>query len=236
MALPEVTEAPKSAAAGGAGVGTHKASGLVGATLGAFLGGPVGSALGGYAGQAIADYVSPQARALREQSRKDVAALQQGKLGLSETEKRSMLAGTQRALQAQTAGVEANLRRQAAAIGGFGRSGAQTNALRGIAAAQGEQLAKTASDIDRLSQQTAENRFATIMGRLQGKRAEQLQTGVGLAQQLAQTPASVGTYANYAAAGRKRALEGGLPSTMGAASTIAEEERRKAEQQMRGGQ
>jgi len=205
-------------------------------TLGAFAGGPVGSAIGGLAGQYLTDRFSPEAKAYREQLKKDTDALRRGKLGLSESEKRTMLAGTQRALQAQTAGVEANLRRQAAAMGGFGRSGAQTNALRGIAAAQGEQLAKTASDIDRLSQQTAENRFATIMRRLSDQRSEAQKFGAAAGQTAAQTPASVGTYANYVAAGRKAALEKGLPSAMGAASTIAEEERRKAEQQMRGGQ
>jgi len=102
--------------------------------------------------------------------------MRQGKLGLSEAEKRGMLAGTQRALQAQTMGAEANLRRQAAAMGGFGRSGAQTNALRGIAATQGEQLAKAAGATDALSQDVAQRRFQDVMGRLSRQRDEARQT------------------------------------------------------------
>lgn len=130
----------------------------------------------GAAGAKLAEVFDPQARAYQQQLKKDTAALQQGKLGLSEAEKRNMLAGTQRALQAQTAGVEANLRRQAAAMGGFGRSGAQTNALRGIAAGQGEQMAQAASRVDGLSQQVAQQRFNDVMGRLAKQRDEARQT------------------------------------------------------------
>jgi len=176
----------------GLGTAVGLGSKVAGQTLGGFLGGPVGSAIGGMVGQAAADYFSPQARALRQQSQKDIAALKEGKLGFSEAEKRGMLAGTQRALQAQTAGVEANLRRQAAAAGGFGRSGAQTRALGQIAAAQGEQLAQRAGQVDALSQQTAQQRFADIMGRLAGKRKEQMERLGGAAQALAMTPAGYG--------------------------------------------
>jgi hypothetical protein len=235
MALAESTEAIGKAALGLGGKAL-KLAGPVGQTLGAFAGGPVGAAIGGLAGQFIADRFSPAGKAYREQMQKDISALQQGKLGFSEAEKRGMLAGTQRALQAQTAGVEANLRRQAAAMGGFGRSGAQTNALRGIAAAQGENLAKTAGEIDRLSQQTAENRFANIMGRLSQQRAESQRFGAATGQAAAQTPASIGTYANYVSQARKGELGAGLPSAMGAAAAKAEEERRKMERQMRGQQ
>jgi len=130
----------------------------------------------GAAGAKLAEVVDPEARAYQKQLRKDTEALRQGKLGLSEAEKRGMLAGTQRALQAQTMGAEANLRRQAAAMGGFGRSGAQTNALRGIAAAQGEQLAKAAGATDALSQDVAQRRFQDVMGRLSRQRDEARQT------------------------------------------------------------
>lgn len=126
----------------------------------------------GAAGRKLAEVVDPEARAYQKQLRKDTAALQQGKLGLSEAEKRNMLAGTQRALQAQTAGVEANLRRQAAAMGGFGRSGAQTKALSSLAAGQGEQMAQAAGRLDTLSQQVAQQRFQDVMGRLSRQRDE----------------------------------------------------------------
>lgn len=153
------------------------------AALGAVATGLGGQALAptlGVAGQYIAEALSPAARAAKEQLKKDTEALKQGKLGYSESQKRSMLAGTQRALQAQTAGVEANLRRQAAAMGGFGRSGAQTNALAQLAKAQGETLAGKGSDIEALSQQQAQSRFANIMGRLEDRRKEAMRAGATL--------------------------------------------------------
>ena len=61
----------------------------------------------GAAGAKLAEVFDPEARAYQKQLRKDTEAMRQGKLGLSEAEKRGMLAGTQRALQAQTMGVEA---------------------------------------------------------------------------------------------------------------------------------
>lgn len=156
---------------------------------GGFLGGPVGSTLGGLAGQYIAGRFDPAMKAQRLQQSKDIAALQAGKLGLSEAEKRTMLAGAARGIQAQTAGMEANLRRQAAAQGGFGRSGAQTKALGQLASQRGEQLAQYAGKVDTLSQQTAENRKADIMNRLELRRKEALQAGAQAGQALAQLPA-----------------------------------------------
>lgn len=161
---------------------------------GGVLGGPVGSALGGVAGQYIAGQINPAMgmdamKAQRAQQAKDISALQAGKLGLSETEKRTMLAGAARGLQAQTAGIESNLRRQAAAQGGFGRSGAQTKALGNLAATRGEQLTQYAGKIDNLSQQTAERRQADIMGRLQGRRTEAIKAASEAGQALVQLPA-----------------------------------------------
>lgn len=129
------------------------------------------------AGKAIASAVDPAARAYQGQIKQDISALKRGKLGLSEAEKRTMLAGTQRALQAQTAGLEANLRRSAAAQGGFGRSGAQQQALGTLAAGQRETMAGATGKVDALSQEVAQRRFADVMGRLQQQRAEARQTG-----------------------------------------------------------
>ena len=154
-----------------------------------FLGGPVGGALAGLAGQYVAGRVDPAMKAQRAQQAKDIAALQAGKLGLSEAEKRTMLAGAARGLQAQTAGMEANLRRQAAAQGGFGRSGAQTKALGNLAAQRGEQLAQYAGKVQDLSQQTAERRKAEIMDRLERRRQEALQAGQAVGSAIAQAPA-----------------------------------------------
>lgn len=150
------------------------------------LAGEGAAGLAGTVGQAIASAVDPAAIAYRKQMKKDITALREGKLGLSEAEKRTMLAGTQRSLQAQTAGLEANLRRAAAAQGGFGRSGAQQAALGQMAAGQREEMARVAGGIDELSQARAQQRFADIMGRLASKREEARKTGVqtGAAAQL----------------------------------------------------
>lgn len=161
------------------------------------LAGEGAAALAGTVGQAIASAVDPAAIAYRKQMKKDITALREGKLGLSEAEKRTMLAGTQRSLQAQTAGLEANLRRAAAAQGGFGRSGAQQAALGQMAAGQREELTRVAGDIDELSQARAQQRFTDIMGRLAKKRDEARKTGVeaGAAAQLygAETAAAAKT-------------------------------------------
>lgn len=156
---------------------------------GAFLGGPVGGAIAGLAGQYIAGRIDPAMKAQRAQQAKDISALQAGKLGLSETEKRTMLAGAARGLQAQTAGIESNLRRQAAAQGGFGRSGAQQKALGNLVAQRGEQITQYAGKVDDLSQQTAERRKADIMGRLELRRQEALKAGEAVGSALSQAPA-----------------------------------------------
>lgn len=159
---------------------------------GGVLGGPVGGVLGGLAGQYIAGRIDPAMKAQRAQQAKDIAALKGGKLGLSEAEKRTMLAGAARGIQAQTAGIESNLRRQAAAQGGFGRSGAQTKALGQIVGQQAEQIARYAGKVDDLSQQTAERRKADIMNRLELRRQEALKAGSEAGQALAQLPAAIG--------------------------------------------
>jgi len=141
------------------------------------LAGQGAASLIGTAGEAIASAVDPAAIAYRKQLKKDIDALKQGKLGLSEAEKRTMLAGTQRALQAQTAGIEAGLRRSAAAQGGFGRSGAQIAALGQLAAGQQEQMARAAGTVDEQSQRVAQQRFADVMNRIAAKRKEARDTG-----------------------------------------------------------
>jgi hypothetical protein len=128
-------------------------------------------------GQLAAQAIDPAARAYRQQMRKDIDSLRQGKLGMSEAEKRTMLAGTQRSLQAQTAGLEAGLRRSAAAQGGFGRSGAQTAALGALGAQRAEALTDYAGKVDALSQQQAQQRFGQIMGRLKTQRDEAMRLG-----------------------------------------------------------
>lgn len=175
---------------------------------GGVLGGPVGAAIGGLAGQYVAGKLDPAAKAMRQQQAKDIAALQSGKLGLSEAEKRTMLAGAARGLQAQTAGIEANLRRQAAAQGGFGQSGAQQRAIGKLASQRGEQLSQYAGKVDELSQQTAERRKDEIMNRLERRRAEALQAGAQAGQAAFQLPAEIGVAAQKVK-GAETAKQGG---------------------------
>jgi hypothetical protein len=178
-------------------------AGLVG--LGAALPGLLGAG-----GAVIADRFSASGKAMRAQEKKDIADLKAGKLGLSEAEKRTMLAGTQRGLQAQTAGIEANLRRQAAAAGGFGRSGAQTRALSQLAGGQQEQMAKATGNIDALSQQQAQQRFQGIMDRLGQRRQEAMQMGAALGGAAGQgIKAGVGSYAGIKSDYLKSGLGGG---------------------------
>jgi len=151
------------------------------AAVGTGLAGSAGQALIGEAGKAIASSIDPAARAYRAQLKKDIRDVQRGNLGLTGAEKRQMLAGTQRALQAQTSAAEAGLRRAAAAQGGFGRSGAMQQAVGRIGAEQKEKLAGEMGRIDQLSQQKAQQRFADIMNRIEAKRAEARQTGANIA-------------------------------------------------------
>jgi hypothetical protein len=168
--------------------------------IGAGLASQAGTALLGEAGKAIASAVDPAAIAYRQQLKRDISALNKGQLGLSEAEKRTMLAGAQRSLQAQTASTEANLRRAAAAQGGFGRSGAQQAALGALAANRGEQLTSYAGKVDELSQAQAQRRFADVMNRIQAKRDEARQTGATLAgAALGVTALSKAAYPQYKA-------------------------------------
>jgi len=183
-ATPESVQGKKPALPTGVGE-------IVGKTLAGVTGGSVAAPLIGIGAQALMGRFSKEGRALRQQQAKDISALQQGKLGLSEAQKRTMLAGTQRALQAQTAGVEANLRRQAAAAGGFGRSGAQTRALSQMAGQSAEAAAGAAGKIDQLSESIAQQRFSDVMKRLQESRAEKMQMAGQAAVQGAQLPADV---------------------------------------------
>jgi hypothetical protein len=145
-----------------------------------------GSALLKTLGPAVSDYAAQRStqaqfakseagKAQDAQMRKDIAALQKGKLGIGEAEKRAMLAGSMRAAQASTKSLEEDLRRQAAATGGFGRSGAQQQALGNIAATRQAGATQAQGQIDALSQQQAQARRAQILQSLATRRAEDYQ-------------------------------------------------------------
>jgi hypothetical protein len=161
--------------------------GLAGKTLAGVAGSQAGQTLGGAIGYGLSQ-LTPAAKAERAQLRKDTEALRQGKLGLSDAEKRSMLAGSMRGIQAQTAGAEAGLRRMAAAQGGFGRSGAQQSALLGLQGMKAEKAAGAMGELDRQSQNLATQRKADVLGRLAERRKELQQVFTGAGQAAAAVP------------------------------------------------
>lgn len=154
------------------------------------LASPAGQALAGGAGYLLGQ-LTPEARAERRQLRKDTEAMRQGKLGLSDAEKRSMLAGSMRGIQAQTAGAEAGLRRMAAAQGGFGRSGAQQNALLGLQGMKAEKAAGAMGQLDKQSQDLALSRQQDVMNRLAQRRKEQIEAATGAAKGVAALPQTI---------------------------------------------
>jgi len=116
-------------------------------------GGLVGGALA--AVPAVAGMMSAGGRAYRQQLGKDLAKLRRGNLGFSQAEKRQMAGEAARGMQSQIRTAEADLRRQAAATGGFGRSGAYQKGLADIYKGSQAQLGAQMGDIERLSTQQA---------------------------------------------------------------------------------
>ena len=137
--------------------GTEVAGTAAAGPLGALVGGALAGA------PALAGAMSAGGRAHRRQLNKDLAALQAGKLGFSDAEKRQMAGEAARALQSQTRAAEADVRRQAAAAGGFGRSGAYQKALGDIYTGAQSQLGTQMGETERLSTQQALQEKARIL-------------------------------------------------------------------------
>ncbi len=72
--------------------------------------------------------------------------------GLSKAQRRGMLGNVVRGLLGSERGTKASLKRQAAAAGGFGRSGRIQEAFRDLETAKGETLAGASADIQKASQ------------------------------------------------------------------------------------
>jgi len=190
-------------------------------TLAGVAGSPVGQTLGGVAGYGLSQ-LTPAARAERQQLRKDTDALRQGKLGLSDAEKRSMLAGSMRGIQAQTAGAEAGLRRMAAAQGGFGRSGAQQSSLLGLQGMKAEKAAGAMGALDKQSQDLATERKADVLGRLTARRKELQQVFSQAGQATAALPQTIiDTRAKVRADAKDKAVPGVFDGTQLATGTPA---------------
>lgn len=127
------------------------------------------SAAGGAVGPIVGER-GMYGRAYRKAAKQDIARLQSGELGLSAAEKQQMLGGAARAMQAQTKDQEAMINRQAAAQGGFGRSGASQLASTGLQTAKAEGAAQAAGKVEQLSTQKALAERNAILARLKQQR------------------------------------------------------------------
>ena len=116
--------------------------------------------------------LSPTGRASRQQLKKDISALESGKLGLTAAQKRSMLGASLRGLDASTKGIEAGLRREAAALGGTGRGGRQIQAIGELGKQKAEGAVQAQAAIDQLSQQQALSEKSRILNAIEARRQE----------------------------------------------------------------
>jgi hypothetical protein len=137
----------------GLGQGTESAGILATPAAKAIGGGIIGGGLAAI--PAIAGMMSAGGRAHRQQLDKDLAKLKAGKLGFSQAEKRQMAGEAARGMQSQSQTAAADLRRQAAATGGFGRSGAYQKGLAEIYKGGQGQLGAQMGEIEKLSTQKA---------------------------------------------------------------------------------
>lgn len=190
-------------------------------TASGVLGSDAGKSAVGLVGYGLAQ-LTPEAKAERQQLRKDTDAMRQGKLGLSDAEKRSMLAGSMRGIQAQTAGAEAGLRRMAAAQGGFGRSGAQQQALGNLQGMKAEKAAGAMGQLDKQSQDLALARQRDVMGRLAERRKELQQVFTQAGQTAAALPqTAIDARAKVRAEAEGKAVPGVFDATQLAQGTAA---------------
>ena len=150
--------------AGMAAVGTL-ASKFVGSAAGQAIGKNIGNRSGFYAGA-----MSPWGRQYRKELKKDVARLKSGDFGLSEGEKQSMLSDASRAARMSTREADEGLRRQAAQMGGFGRSGLSQTAMQGVAKARADAMAGARADIDVGSAKIAAGQRQAALDRIQQQR------------------------------------------------------------------
>tara|TARA_R110002110_G_scaffold18524_4_gene77750 strand:+ start:2728 stop:3336 length:609 start_codon:yes stop_codon:yes gene_type:complete len=137
----------------GVGQTTETAGILSAAAKAAIGGGIIGGGLA--AVPAVAGMMSAGGRAHRRQLGKDLEKLKAGKLGFSQAEKRQMAGEAARGLQSQSQTAAADLRRQAEASGGFGRSGAYQKGLAEIYKGGQGQLGEQMGEIEKLSTQKA---------------------------------------------------------------------------------
>ena len=132
--------------------------------------------------------LSPYGRAQRKELKKDIEKLRTGQgFGPNEAEKRLMLNEASRSIREGTADLSSDLKRSAAAMGGYGRSGLQLAAAGRLAQARADAMAAARSQVDiegrRMATEerdAAINRVAAARNRVFAERQGQASDG-GLA-------------------------------------------------------
>ncbi|QDP63583.1 MAG: hypothetical protein Unbinned7358contig1000_22 [Prokaryotic dsDNA virus sp.] len=97
--------------------------------------------------------LSPYGRAERKLLKEDIKKLQQGGFGPGEAEKRLMLNEASRAIREGTAELDVDLKRSAAAMGGYGRSGLQAAAAGRLAKARADAMAQARLGVEQQARQ-----------------------------------------------------------------------------------
>ena len=128
-----------------------------------------GPALGAIAGEQL----DPTSRQYLSNLQQNTRKMAEGKLGYTQAQKRQGVAETQRMVDASTRDIESNLRREAAASGGFGRSGAQQTAIADVAGQKAAASGQALMQQEALSQQQAQQAAAAIQAQAQA-RAQQM--------------------------------------------------------------
>lgn len=113
-----------------------------------------GSALAKGAGEGIAA-LTPAARKQRQLEKADERKLASGKLGMSAAEKRTLMSAAREEGARRSAQQEANLARQSAAAGGFGKAGVADTARRVAADEIRATQSETGAQVNALSSQKA---------------------------------------------------------------------------------
>ena len=121
-------------------------------------------------GPAYAAALSPYGRAERKLLKEDIKKLQQGGFGPGEAEKRLMLNEASRAIREGTAELDVDLKRSAAAMGGYGRSGLQAAAAGRLAKARADAMAQARLGVEQQARQAEVSERDTARARVAAAR------------------------------------------------------------------
>ena len=139
-------------------------------TAGLVIGGTTAALKAGAKGAGmIAERRSIGGKAARQELKKDVAKMRKGKLGMTAVQKRGAMAEAVKGIQAATRGSEAQLRREAAATGGFGRSGVQAQQLQELTQQRTAAAGQAAAGVEKASQEQAHRQRASILARAEAQ-------------------------------------------------------------------